>query len=75
MKCRCVQKLRKRLQKEFGNSADLTNTVLTMSGSERFEPARFRFHPKKVNGEKSTRWKTSYVYSDFCQICGKAMNT
>lgn len=76
MNCDCIEKLRRNLQREFGESVEFTNmgfgiNIKTGQMSEKPEPIRFRYHPKKKDGTQSKAWTKAYIGFNFCPMCGK----
>jgi len=68
-KCKCMEKLIKRLEKKFGSSVELTNAVFNGNGTW-FPHLKFKYHPKNKDGRESKRFNSSYIYNEFCSICG-----
>ena len=68
--CKCINNILKELKEKFGNEVELTNEIISLNGHH-FPHLRFRFHPKKADGNKSKKWKSSFVHNNFCPICGK----
>lgn len=66
--CNCLVEAQIALEKQHGTIVFEDGVI--SGGTRQPGPIRFKYHPKKSNGERSENWAKSFIVFNYCPLCG-----